>query len=36
MALLTVGPILDQAKNKIKKKFVVNVGDSEFGNLVVR
>ena len=31
MALLTVGPTFDQAKN-----FVVNIGDSEFGNLVVR
>ena len=36
MALLTVGPTFDQAKNKIKENFVVNIGDSEFGNLVVR
>ena len=34
MALLTVGPIFDQAKDKINN-FVVNIGDSEFGNLVV-
>ena len=36
MALLTVGPTFDQAKNKINKIFVVIIGDSEFGNLVVR
>ena len=37
MALLTLGPTFDQAKNKIhKQNFVVNIGDSEFGNLVVR
>ena len=37
MVLLTVGPTFDQAKNKIpKRKFVVNIGDSEFRNLVVR
>ena len=35
MALLTVGPNFDQAKNKIKNIFV-NIGDSEFVNLVVR
>ena len=32
MALLTVGPTFDQAK----QNFVVNIGDLEFGNLVVR
>jgi hypothetical protein len=32
MALLTVGPTFDQAKNKIfKQNFVVNIVDSEFG-----
>ena len=37
MALLTVGPTFDQAKNKINKiSLYVNIGDSEFGNLVVR
>ena len=35
MALLTVGPTFDQAKNKKEQNFVVNIGDSEFGNLVV-
>ena len=30
MALPTVGPTFDQ------QNFVVNIGDSEFGNLVVR
>ena len=36
MVLLTVGPTFDQAKNKIpKQNFIVNIGDSEFGNLVV-
>ena len=36
MALLTDGPTFDQTKNKIpKQNFVVNIGDSEFGNLVV-
>ena len=34
MALLTVGPTCDRAKDK-KQNFVVNIGDSEFGNLVV-
>ena len=36
MALVTVSPTFDQAKNKINKNFVVNIGDSEFGNLVVQ
>ena len=29
MALLIVGPTFDQAKKKINKIFVVNIGDSE-------
>ena len=33
MALLTVDLTLDQANNK-KQNFVLNIGDSEFGNLV--
>ena len=32
MAVLTVGPIFDQAS---KQNFVVNIQDSEFGKLVV-
>ena len=36
MALLTVVPTFDQAKKKDKQNLVVNIGDSEFGNLVVR
>ena len=35
MALLTVGPTFDQAKNKINKNLLKNIGDWEFGNLVV-
>ena len=35
MELLTVCPTYDQEKNK-KQKFDVNIGDSEFGNLVVQ
>ena len=33
MALLTVDLTFDQANNK-KQNFVLNIGDSEFGNLV--